>query len=116
MKTFDECSNNKGEELNNLFTNREIEIFCSRLSNEPKIIVCITVDSMARSVACGFKENVQLLNNQDLRQILCMASLELSTKRELDNTLRNVNLITTYRNNVTLITIHCNKIIFYQCH
>ena len=106
MNTIDKPSYQKGDALNTPYTNKELEILCNRVSNGPKIRYCSIIDSLGRPVAWGFKNNIQLLNNEDQRQILCMASrLELSTKRDFDDTLGNVNFITTYRDNVALISI-----------
>ncbi|HUU48672.1 MAG TPA: DUF6659 family protein [Nitrosopumilaceae archaeon] len=106
MKTIDEYPENKGGDLNTPYTNKELDILCNRVSNGPKIRFCCMVDSQGRSVASGFNDNIQPLNNEDQRQMLCAASrLELSTKREFNDTLGNVNFITTYRDNVALIII-----------
>lgn len=106
MKTIDYYPESKEGDLNTPYTNKELEILCARLSNSPKIRFCCMVDSQGRSVASGFNNNIQPLNNEEQRQMLCMASrLELSTKREFNDTLGNVNFITTYRDNLALIII-----------
>lgn len=106
MKAIDEYSIRNGVDLNAPYTSKELEILCTRLSKKPKIRFCCIVDSQGTSVAGGFKDHIQLLNNEEQRQMLCMASrLELFTKRDFDDTLGIVNFITTYRDNVTLITI-----------
>ena len=106
MKTINEYPENKGGNLNTPYTNKELDILCNRVSNGPKIRFCCMVDSQGRSVSSGFNDNIQPLNNEDQRQMLCTASrLELSTKREFNDTLGNVNFTTTYRDNVALIII-----------
>lgn len=106
MKTVDDYPESKEGDLNTPYTNKELEILCNRVSNHSKIRFCCMVDSQGRSVASGFNDNVQLLNNKGQRQMLCMASqLELSTKRKFNDTLGNVNFITTYRDNIALIII-----------
>jgi hypothetical protein len=106
MKTIDDYPKSKERDLNTPYSNKELEILCNRISNGPKIRFCSMVDSQGRSVASGFNSNVQQLNNEDQRQILCMASrLELSSKRDFNDTLGNVNFITTHRDNVSLIVI-----------
>ena len=106
MKTIDYYPESKEGDLNTPYTNKELEILCNRLSNFPKIRFCCMVDSQGRSAASGFNNNIQPLNNEEQRQMLCMASqLELSTKRKFNDTLGNVNFITTYRDNIALIII-----------
>ena len=106
MKTADEHLTSEERNLKIPLTNEGLEILCNRLCNEPKIRFCGVVNSMGKPVTCGFKNNINLLNNEDQRQMLCIeSSLELSMKSEFNDTLGNVNFITTYRDNVALITI-----------
>lgn len=106
MKTIDEQPGGKDGDLDMPLTIEGLEILCHKLSNEPKIRFCGVVNSMGRPVACGFKEKILPLNNEDQRKMLYIeSSLELSMKSEFNDTLGNVNFIVTYRDNVALISI-----------
>jgi hypothetical protein len=94
------------EHLSIPLTNEGLEILCHRLCNEPKIRFCGVVNSFGRLVTGGFREGIRPLDNEDQRQMMYIQStLELSMKEEFDDTLGNVNFITTYRDNIALITI-----------
>lgn len=106
MKSVDEQTHFEEKNWKIPLTNKGLEILCNRLCNEPKIRFCGIINSMGKSVTCGFKNNINPLNNEDQRQMLCIeSSLELSMKNEFNETLGNVNFITTYRDNIALITI-----------
>jgi hypothetical protein len=74
VKTTDNYPESKGDDLNTPYTNKELDILCDRVSNGPKIRFCCMVDSQGKSVASGFNDNIQPLNNEDQRQMLCMTS------------------------------------------
>lgn len=94
------------EHLSIPLTNEGLEILCHRLCNEPKIRFCGVVNSFGRLVTGGFREGIRPLDNEDQRQMMYIQStLEMSMKEEFDDTLGNVNFITTYRDNIALITI-----------
>ena len=106
MKTSDKYEQTEKGDLNTPYTIKELEILCKRISYGSKVRFCTIVNSMGKSVVSSFKENIQPLNNADQIQTLCRASrLELSEKRDFNDTLGNVNFITTYRDNVALIII-----------
>lgn len=81
-------------------------ILCEKLCSEPKIRFCGVINSLGRIVTGGFRDGIKPLDNEDLRRMLYMQStLEVSMKGEFDDALGSVNFITTYRDNVTLISI-----------
>jgi len=87
-------------------TNEALENLCNKLCKEPKIRFCGVVNPLGRLVIGGFRDGIKPLDNEDQRQMLYIQSyLEMSMKGEFDNTLGNVNFITTYRDNVALISI-----------
>jgi len=106
MKTIDKCPRCKEEDLSIPITNEILENLCHTLCNEPKIRFCGVINPLGRLVRGGFRDGIKPLDNEDQRQMLYIQSyLEMSMKGEFDDTLGNVNFITTYRDNVALITI-----------
>lgn len=104
MKT-DESQLQK-EHLSSPLTNEGLEILCHRLCNKPKVRFCGVINPLGRLVTGSFRDGIKPLDNEDQRQMMYIQSyLEMSMKREFDDTLGNVNFITTYRDNVALITI-----------
>ena len=96
----------RSEDLSIPLTTESLEVLCNMLCNEPKIRFCGIINSLGRLVTGGFRNGIKPLDNEDQRQMLYIQStLELSMKREFDDTLGSVNFITTYRDNVALITI-----------
>ena len=103
---MDEYTNCKKEDWSIPLTKEGLEILCNRLCNEPKIRFCGVVNSLGRLVTGGFRDGIKPLVNEDQRGMLYIQStLELSMKREFNDTLGNVNFTTSYRDNVALITI-----------
>ena len=87
-------------------TNEILESLCHKLCNEPKVRFCGVINPLGRLVTGGFRDGIKPLGNEDQRQMLYIQSyLEMSMKGEFDDTLGNVNYITTYRDNVALITM-----------
>jgi len=106
MKTIDNCPRCKEEDLSIPITNEILENLCHTLCNEPKIRFCGVINPLGRLVRGGFRDGIKPLDSEDQRQMLYIQSyLEMSMKGEFDDTLGNVNFITTYRDNVALITI-----------
>ena len=106
MKTIDKYPRCEEEDLSIPITNKVLENLCHTLCNEPKIRFCGVINPLGRLVTGGFRNGIKPLDNEDQRQMLYIQSyLEMSMKGEFDDTLGNVNFITTYRDNVTLITI-----------
>jgi len=106
MKPIDKCPRCKEEDLSIHITNEVLENLCHTLCNEPKIRFCGVINPLGRLVTGGFRDGIKPLDNEDQRQMLYIQSyLEMSMKGEFDDTLGNVNFVTTYRDNVTLISI-----------
>ncbi len=106
MKTIDKYPRCEEEDLSIPITNKVLENLCHTLCNEPKIRFCGVINSLGRIVTGGFRDGIKPLDNEDQRRMLYIQStLELSMKGEFDDTLGNVNFISTYRDNVTLISI-----------
>ena len=104
MKT-DESQLQK-EHLSSPLTNEGLEILCHRLCNKPKVRFCGVINPLGRLVTGSFRDGIKPLDNEDQRQMMYIQSyLEMSMKREFDDTLGNVNFIITYRDNIALITI-----------
>ena len=102
---IDEFSQSK-EDLSIPLMAEALGDLCHKLCLEPKIRFCGVVNSMGRLVTGGFRDGIKPLGNEDQRQMLYIQSyLEISMKEEFDDTLGNVNYVTTYRDNVALITI-----------
>lgn len=94
------------ENLKIPLTNEGLGILCHRLCDEPKIRFCGVINSLGRIVTGGFKNGIEPLDNEDLRKMLYIQStLELSMKGEFDEILGSVNFISTYRDNIAIITI-----------
>lgn len=108
MNTVDEYPQCK-EDSSISLTNETIQILenlCQKLCNEPKIRFCGVINSLGRIVTGGFKDGIQPLDNEDQQRMLYMQStLDRTMKEEFDDTLGNVNFITTYRDNVAIINI-----------
>jgi hypothetical protein len=87
-------------------TNEGLGILCHRLCNNPKVRFCGVINPLGKLVTGSFRDGIKPLDNEDQRQMMYIQSyLEMSMKREFDDTLGNVNFITTYRDNIALITI-----------
>ncbi len=87
-------------------TNEGVEILCQRLCNEPKVRFCGVINPLGRLITGSFRNSIESLANEDQRQMLYIQSyLEMSMKRDFDDTLGNVNYVTTYRDNIALVTI-----------
>jgi hypothetical protein len=94
------------EDLSISLTTKAIENLCHKICKEPKIRFCGVINALGRMVTGGFSDGIKPLDSEDLRRMLYIQStLELSMKREFDDALGTVNYITTYRDNVALITI-----------
>ncbi len=94
------------EHLRIQLTNEGLEILCHRLCNKQKVRFCGVVNPLGRLVTGSFRDGIKPLDSEDQRKMMYIQSyLEMSMKREFDDTLGNVNFITTYRDNVALITI-----------
>ena len=94
------------EHLSIPLTNKGLEILCHRVCKEPKVRFCGVINPLGRLVIGGFRDGIKPLDNEEQRQMLYIQSyLEMSMKGEFDDTLGIVNFITTYRDNVVLITI-----------
>lgn len=79
---------------------------CEKICNQSKVRFCGVVNSMGRLVAGGLKEGIAPLENEDQRQMLYIQSyLEMSMKRDFDDTLGKVDYMITYRENLALIYI-----------
>lgn len=87
-------------------TNGVLENLCHKLCNEPKVRFCGVINPLGRLVTGDFRGGIKPLDNEEQRQMLYIQSyLEMSMKGEFDDTLGNVNYITTYRDNVAIITM-----------
>jgi len=94
------------EHLSITLTNEALENLCHKLCKEPKIRFCGVINPLGRLVKGGFRDGIKPLDQEDQRQMLYIQSyLEMAMKGEFDDTLGNVNFITTYRDNLTLITM-----------
>lgn len=93
-------------QVKNSLTKEGMGILCQRVCEEPKIRFCGVINSLGRIVTGGFKDGIQPIDNESLRQMLFIQStLELSMKGEFDDALGVVNYVITYRDNVAIITI-----------
>ena len=102
---IDESQSDK-EHLSIPLTNEGLEILCHRLCNKAKVRFCGVVNPLGRLVIGGFRDGIKPLDNEDQREMMYIQScLEMSMKKEFDDTLGNVNFIITYRDNVSLVTI-----------
>lgn len=92
--------------IQNLEQSGIFHTFCNKMCNEQKIRFCGIINSMGRLVAGNFKDGIQLLDNDQQRQMLYMRSkLELSMKNDFNDNFGNVNYVLTYRDNVVIINI-----------
>jgi len=103
---IDECPQCKEEDLSIPLTGEVLENLCHKLCNQPKVRFCGVVNPLGKLVTGSFRDGIKPLDNEDQRQMLYIQSnLEMSMKGEFDDTLGNVNFVTTYRNNVALINM-----------
>ncbi|HET8719865.1 MAG TPA: DUF6659 family protein [Candidatus Nitrosotenuis sp.] len=83
-----------------------LESICNKLCDDPKIRFCGIISPLGRLVTGGFRDGMKLLDSEDQRRMLyTQSTLEASIKKEFDDSLGCVNLITTYRDNTVLINI-----------
>ena len=83
-----------------------LEDFCEKICAQPKVRFCGIVNSMGRLIAGGLREGIEPLENEDQRQMLYIQSfLEMSMKRDFDETLGKVEYMATYRDNIAVITM-----------
>jgi len=65
------------------------------------------INNKGRKVAGGFNSKVTPLekDEQKMEMLFMEIALDLSMRKEFDNSLGNINAIVSYRNNVNIITI-----------
>jgi len=65
------------------------------------------INSKGRKIAGGFSSNITPLekDKQKMEMLFMEVALDLSMRKEFDNTLGNINAIVSYRNKTNIITI-----------
>lgn len=86
--------------------NNYLENLCTEINNQPKVRFCGVINNMGRLIAGGLRGGIEPLESEDQRQMLYIQSyLEISMKKEFDDTQGSINHIVTYRDNIVLISI-----------
>lgn len=88
----------------------DVERACKQLTSSDGIRFCGIINNKGRLVAGGFKKGIIPRENDKQRQMLYMElALDLSMRKEFDNSLGRIKSITSRREGVNLITIPFNQ-------
>lgn len=84
----------------------DLERACKQVTSSDGIRFCGIINNKGRLVAGGFKTDIIPHENDEHRQMLYMElALDLSMRKEFDNTLGRIKSITSKRENANLISI-----------
>lgn len=96
----------EGKTNSSISINDYLENLCAEINNQPKVRFCGVINNMGRLIAGGLRGGIEPLENEDQRQMLYIQSyLEISMKKEFDETQGSVDHLLTYRDNIVLISI-----------
>lgn len=80
------------------------------LKEDHKIRFVGVINNLGNLIAGGFKEGITpLVDNKKTKMLYMQMVLEISMRRDFDDTLGRVNYIATNRNNALMITIPFNQ-------
>lgn len=84
----------------------DLERACNQMTSSDGIRFCGVINNKGRLVAGGFKVGIIPHENDERRQMVYMElALDLSMRKEFDNSLGRIKSITSKRDNVNLISI-----------
>ena len=111
---------NAKKSTHSLETAEEIEIFekgCLKLMKEPKIRFAGIINKMGRLVAGGFKAGVKSYIDLEQKRILyAQMALEISMRKEFDDTLGPISWVASRRKNVMMVSIPLrNHLLLLSC-
>ena len=87
-----------------------LEARCKDLLNDPKIRFVGVINSLGNLIAGGFKKGIRPFENREKCQMLYMQMvLEISMRREFDQSLGKVNYTVSSRDKALMISIPANK-------
>ncbi|CAD6368832.1 conserved hypothetical protein [metagenome] len=80
---------------------------CNQMNQIDGIRFAAIINNKGRKIAGGFSPNVTPLENdqQKIEMLFMELALDLSMRKEFDNTLGNIAAIVSYRNKTNIITI-----------
>jgi Family of unknown function (DUF6659) len=88
----------------------DLETACKHLTSSDGIRFCGVINNKGRLVAGGFKPGIIPHENDKQRQMLYMElALDLSMRKEFDNSFGRIKSVTTRREEVNLICIPFNQ-------
>ncbi len=80
---------------------------CNQMSQIRGIRFAAIINNKGRKIAGGFRANVTPLENdkQKMEMLFMELALDLSMRKEFDNSLGSISAIVSYRNKTNIITI-----------
>lgn len=80
---------------------------CNQMSQIRGIRFAAIINNKGRKIAGGFSCNITPLENdkQKMEMLFMEVALDLSMRKEFDNSLGNISAIVSYRNKTNIITI-----------
>jgi hypothetical protein len=87
-----------------------LENKCNEFLRDDEIRFVGVVNNMGNLIAGGLSNRVDWIETDEKRKILYMQiALEISMRKEFDNTLGEINYVSTNRKNIMMITIPLNN-------
>lgn len=87
----------------------QLENKCQKLLKNDEIRFVGIINNMGNLIAGGFSEDIDLLEtNEQRRKLYMQIALEISMRKDFDNTLGKINYISTNRDNVLMIIVPMN--------
>jgi len=86
---------------------RLYDYICNQMSQIRGIRFAAIINNRGRKIAGGFSSNITPLENdkQKMEMLFMEVALDLSIRREFDNSLGSISAIVSYRNKTNIITI-----------
>ena len=83
------------------------DYICNQMSQIKGIRFAAIINNKGRKIAGGFSSNVTPLENdkQKMEMLFMEIALDLSMRKEFNDTLGNISAIVSYRNKTNIITI-----------
>lgn len=79
---------------------------CNQICQIKGIRFAAIINNKGRKIAGGFSSNIiPLENDKQKMEMLFMVALDLSMRKEFDDSLGNIHAIVSYRNKANIITI-----------
>jgi len=86
---------------------RLYDYICNQMSQIKGIRFAAIINNKGRKIAGGFSSNITPLENdkQKMEMLFMEVALDLSMRKEFDNSLGSISAIVSYRNKTNVITI-----------